>query len=94
MRLSAVMSLMVEKMIERGREFLLNLHRANDGAVADRAGQIGFAKRVDVAADALVLGHARATQRGEAVVEDRAETSRVLARAGEPLHPDAVAKHR
>src|SRR5258707_14921821 len=44
MRLPAVMGLVVEKMVERGRKLLLDMGRVRDGAIADASGQVGFAQ--------------------------------------------------
>ena len=91
MRLAAVVGLVVEEMIERRRQRLLDLLRPHDGPVAERAGEVGLGQFLDIAADPLVLGAAGGAQRREVVIKDGVQALRHLALAGEACHPDAVA---
>lgn len=59
MGLAAVVSLVVEKMIERGRERLLDILRVDDVAIADRFGEIIRAQSPNVMADAFVFSAPR-----------------------------------
>src|SRR5450432_2672289 len=86
-----MVGLVVEEMVERGRQFLLDVGRPYESAIADGSGQIGLAQRADIDADGFVLRAAALPQAGKVVIQDGIETGRYLALAGEALHPDAVA---
>src|SRR5690606_31518381 len=62
MHLSAVMGLVIEEMIQRRRQRLLDVNRIDDGAVAEVAGKIGVGQRSDVIDDAPVFGAACSPQ--------------------------------
>src|SRR5712664_2926216 len=90
MRLTAVMCLVVEPVVERRHQRLHELIRRRDATVADDALEPGLVETVDPGDDAPVLGSARGAEVGQALVQDRVQPVRRLALAGEALHPDAV----
>ena len=73
---------------------LLDLRRRARRAIAERALEIGVREALDVSDDAAVLRLPRRPQRREIVVEDRVELLRLVAFAGEAMHPDAVAEQQ
>jgi hypothetical protein len=91
MCLAAVVRLVVEEMVERGRQRLLDLDRPHESAVADGAGKVGVCQSSDIVADARILRGPRRPQWGEVVIEDGIEAFRQFARASEAGHPDAIA---
>jgi len=94
MGLAAVVGLVVEKMVERGREHLLDILWVDEGAIADRLGKIIFAQSLNVMADAFIFSATCHTQLREIVVEDRVETRWGFALTSETPHPDAVANQQ
>ena len=67
MSLAAVMGLVVEKMVERRGEYLLDILWVDDGAIADRLGKIILAQSPNVMADAFIFIATRHTQLREIV---------------------------
>ena len=94
MRLTAVMRLMIEEMVERGAKRLLDVARVGERAVAQREREVGLGAGIDPRADPRILGTARRAQRREIVVQDGVEPRGMLAAAGEAAHPDAVGEQQ
>jgi hypothetical protein len=90
MCVTAMVGLVVEPVVERGRQLLHELFRRRDPAVTDHAGQPRLVETVDVGNDAPVLGLARRPEVGQALVHDGVEPIRRLTLAGEAFHPDAI----
>src|SRR5581483_6280246 len=55
MRLSAMVCLVIEEMIERGLKLLLDRLRIDESAEAERSGELIIAERSDVVRDTLIL---------------------------------------
>ena len=91
MRLAAMVGLVVEEMIERRRQRLLDGLRVDHGAIADDAVEVVAAQAGDVAADENVLAAAGGAQGAEIFIQDGIEAFRGFAGAGEAPHPDTVA---
>src|SRR5690242_5188402 len=94
MRLAAMVSLVIEEVKQQRRQMLLEVGGAARAVIADRAGEIPLRDSGDVLADPRVLGAARGAQLAEILEEDAVELPRLLALAGEPVHPDPVADEK
>src|SRR5579884_3239315 len=90
MGLAAVMGLVVEEVVERKGERLLDILRTHEGAIADRGGQIRLVERVDIVGDTPVLRDAGGPQGREVVMQNGVEALRQFSLAGETGHPQAV----
>ena len=73
MRLTAVVSLVVEDMQERRTKRLCDLLRTGDGAISDAPGETRIVEPVHEADDAAVLGLALGAQRGKVIIGDCVE---------------------
>src|SRR5262249_3958681 len=94
MRLTAVVGLMIEKMVESGSERLFDILRINNRPIADRLRKIVVAQAGDVAKDAFILLSARRAQLCEIVMEYHVESGWGFALACEALHPDAISNQK
>src|SRR5262245_32794736 len=90
MCLATVMRLVIEEVIERWGEHLLDILWVDDRTETDRFGEIVLAQRADIVPNAFVFCTPRRAQLREIVEEYRIETRRDSALAGETAHPDAI----
>src|SRR5262245_54086965 len=90
MRLAAVMRLVIEEMVERRGERLLDVLRVDDGTEADRFSEIVLGQCADIVPDAFIFCAPRRAQLHEIVKEYRIEIRRDCALAGKTAHPDAI----
>src|SRR6476660_9533188 len=94
MSLTTMVGLVIEEMVKRGGEDLFDILRVDDGAEADRFGEIPVAQGSDVMADAFIFGAARRAQLCEVIVQDSIKAGGVFSFAGEAPHPDAIADQK
>lgn len=73
MSLAAVMSLMVEKMVQGRSKCLLDVLGIYKSSILDRPGKVTFAQGPDITTDALVLGSACGAKLYEIITKDRVE---------------------
>src|SRR5262245_22615611 len=84
------MRLVIEEMVERRGERLLDVLRVDDGTEADRFGEVVLAQCTDIVPDAFVFRAPCRAQLREIVKEYRIEIRRDGALAGKTAHPDAI----
>ena len=89
-----MMSLVIEKMIERRSERLLDILWVDHGAIADRLREIGLAQGTNVTQDALIFIPTGGLQLRDAFIEDRIKTWRDFTLASESPHPYAIAHEK
>src|ERR1700722_11241179 len=94
MGLAPVMRLVVEEMIERLAQDLLDLGRVGDGRIAEACVERLVVEPVDIGLDAPVLDLSRTAQIVKILVQNGVEPRRRLALAREAAHPEAIAHEK
>ena len=74
-----MVSLVIEKMVERRGKYLFDILRIDDGAVADRLGKIVVVQGADILMDTSIFSAPGRAQLREIIIEDRIEARRDFA---------------